>query len=116
MRILVLVLALAVAFSAQTVTAQTAAEKVQAEFAKIKERLKLTPEQQTQLKNIVNEGVGKLDAIYKEYEPKEAAVMKEYRSKMRAVLTPEQQAEWDKIKKEYSDKIKAKEQEAKKAK
>ena len=114
MRTLVLVLALAVAFSAQTATAQTAAEKVQAEFAKIKERLKLTPEQQTQLKSIVSEGIGKLDAIYKEYEPREAAVMKEYRGKMRAVLTPEQQAEWDTIKKEYNEKLKKKVEEREK--
>ena len=108
MRTLVIVLALALAFSAQTATAQTAAEKVQAEFSKIKERLKLTPEQQTQLKSIVSEGIGKLDAIHKEYEPRETAVMKEYRGKMRAVLTPEQQAEWDKIRKEYNDKLKQK--------
>ena len=114
MRTLVLVLALAVAFSAQTATAQTAAEKVQAEFAKIKERLKLTPEQQTQLKSIVSEGIGKLDAIYKEYEPRETAVMKEYRGKMRAVLTPEQQAEWDTIKKEYNEKLKKKVEEKEK--
>jgi Spy/CpxP family protein refolding chaperone len=108
MRTLVLVLALAVAFSAQSATAQTAAEKVKAEFAKIQERLKLTDDQKTQLKKLLAEEVNKLDAIYKEYEPKEDAVVKEYKSKMRAVLTPEQQAEWDKIKKEYSDKLKQK--------
>jgi Spy/CpxP family protein refolding chaperone len=109
---LTLILALTVAFAAQTVSAQTTAEKVKAEFAKISERMKLTDDQKSQLKKLLGEEVNKLDALYKEYEPKETAIINEYKGKMRAVLTPDQQKEWDAIKKEYYEKMKAKQEHA----
>jgi hypothetical protein len=112
MRTFLLLLAAAVAISSQAATAQTTADKVKAEFAKISERMKLTDDQKTQLKKLLTEEVNRLDALYKEYEPKENAIIDEYRGKMRAVLTPEQQAEWDKIKKEYGDKMKKKMEES----
>ena len=50
-----------------------------------------------------------MDALYAEIEPREDAIRTEYRGKIREVLTPEQQAEWDKIKGEYRQKWNGKE-------
>ena len=71
--------------------------KVQAELKKIDARLKLTPDQKDKLKGILSEKFDKMDALDKEY-----------RAKMRDVLTPAQQTEWDKIKSEYRAKAAAK--------
>lgn len=78
--------------------------KVQAELKKIDARLKLTPDQKTKVATLLDEQDGKLDALYAEIEPREDAIIKEYRGKIRGVLTPTQQAEWDKIKGEYKAK------------
>jgi len=48
------------------------------------------------MKGILQEKFDKMDALDKEY-----------RAKLRDVLTPTQQAEWDKIKSEYKAKAKA---------
>jgi len=73
------------------------AAKVQAELKKIDARLKLNAEQKDKLKGILQERWEKADALDKEY-----------RAKMRDVLTPAQQTEWDKIKSEHKAKAKAK--------
>jgi Spy/CpxP family protein refolding chaperone len=77
---------------------QTAAmaAKVKAELQKIDARLKLTPDQKDKMKGILQEKFDKMDALDKEY-----------RAKLREVMTPSQQAEWDKIKAEYKAKMKA---------
>ena len=80
------------------------AKKVKAEFAKIDARLKLTPDQKTQVKGLLGEQADKLDALYAEIAPREDAIVTEYRGKIRGVLTPTQQTEWDKIKGEYKQK------------
>jgi len=99
--------------AAQTETAQKpkeenlkaeVAEKVKAELAKIDKELQLTADQKTQIKTILTEQIEKLKAVQKEIEPKTKAIKDEGRSKMRAVLTPEQQAKWDKMKAEYRKK------------
>jgi len=77
------------------------ASKLDAELKKIDARLKLSDDQKTRVRSLLAEQDGKLDALYKEIEPREKAVMQEYRGKIRGVLTPTQQAEWDKIKSEY---------------
>jgi protein CpxP len=76
------------------------AEKVKAELAKIAEELQLTADQKTQIKAILTEQIEKQQAVYKEIEPKMQAIKAESHGKMRAVLTPEQQAKWDKMKAE----------------
>jgi len=89
----------AVALSTGVAYAYTEAEiaaKVQAELKKIDARLKLTSEQKDKLKGLIQERWDKADALDKEY-----------RAKMREVLTPAQQTEWDKIKSEYRAKAKA---------
>jgi Spy/CpxP family protein refolding chaperone len=73
------------------------AAKVKAELKKIDARLKLTPEQKDKLKALIEERIDKGEAL-----------AKEYRAKMRDVLTTEQQTEWDKIKGEYKAQMKAK--------
>jgi len=73
------------------------AAKVQAELKKIDARLKLNAEQKDKMKAILAERWQKADELDKEY-----------RAKMREVLTPAQQTEWDKIKSEYKEKAKAK--------
>jgi Spy/CpxP family protein refolding chaperone len=72
------------------------AAKVQAELKKIDARLKLTPDQKDKLRGLIQERLDKADALDKEY-----------RAKMRDVLTPAQQTEWDKIKSEYKAKMKS---------
>jgi hypothetical protein len=79
------------------------ANKIKAELKKIDARVKLTPDQKTQIKTLLGEQATKVDAIYAEIEPEVTAVREEYRGKIRGVLTPEQQTEWDKIKGEYKD-------------
>jgi hypothetical protein len=93
----------AVALGAGAVRADEAAEmraKVKTELQKIDKRLKLTPDQKEKLKGLIEERFEKTEAL-----------VKEYRAKMRDVLTPEQQAEWDKIKGEYKAKEKEKKHE-----
>ena len=80
------------------------ANKVKAELNKIDARLKLTPDQKTQVKTLLVEQSDKMDALYAEIEPRAQAIHTEYRGKIRGVLTPAQQAEWDKIKGEYKEK------------
>lgn len=87
---------------AQSQQAKDLADKISEEIKKIDARLKLTPEQKTQLRGIMETESAKLDALYKEYEPREDAIVSEARGKMKDVLTPEQQKEWAKIKEEYS--------------
>jgi hypothetical protein len=89
----------AVALSTGVAHAYTEAEiaaKVQAELKKIDARLKLSADQKDKLKSLIQERWDKADALDKEY-----------RAKMRDVLTPAQQTEWDKIKSEYKAKAKA---------
>ena len=80
------------------------ANKVRAELKKIDARLKLTPDQKTQVSTLLTEQSDKMDALYAEIEPREDALRSEYKQKIRSVLTPTQQAEWDKIKSEYKQK------------
>ena len=77
------------------------ANKVRAELKKIDARLKLTPDQKTQVSTLLTEQSDKLDALYAEIEPRETALRSEYKEKIRGVLTPAQQTEWAKIKSEY---------------
>jgi Spy/CpxP family protein refolding chaperone len=75
--------------------ASAMAAKVKAELQKIDARLKLTPDQKDKMKGILQEKFDKMDALDKEY-----------RAKLRDVMTPAQQTEWDKIKAEYKAKAK----------
>ena len=93
-------LVLAVALSTTAARADEAAEvaaRVKAELKKIDARLKLTPDQKEKLRGLLEEGATKMDALDKEY-----------RAKMREVLTSDQQKEWDKIKSEYRARMQAK--------
>jgi len=87
----------AVALSATAARADEAADmaaRVKAELKKIDARLKLTGDQKDKLKGLLEEKWNKMDALDTEY-----------RAKMRDVLTPAQQTEWDKIKSEYRAKM-----------
>ena len=93
-------LVLAVALSTTAARADEAAEvaaRVKAELKKIDARLKLTPDQKEKLRGLLEESWAKMDALDKEY-----------RAKMRDVLTTDQQKEWDKIKSEYRARMQAK--------
>ena len=76
--------------------AAAVAARVKAELQKIDARLKLPPDQKDKMRGILQEKFDKMDALDKEY-----------RAKLRDVMTPTQQAEWDKIKSEYKAKMKA---------
>jgi Spy/CpxP family protein refolding chaperone len=89
-------------------TAEEFDARVKAELDKIRARLKLTPEQQTQLKALLTEEVDRMDALAYRYEGEARTVLTDSRAKMRNVLTPKQQTEWDKIKVEYREQIRAK--------
>lgn len=80
---------------AQAATSDSAA-RVKAELQKIDARLKLSADQKEKLRGLIEERIDKGDALNKEYK-----------AKMRDVLTPAQQTEWDKIKSEYKAKAKA---------
>lgn len=87
--------------------AQQFQDIIKSEVAKAKARLKLTPDQESKLRAHLEEGATKLDILDAEYTQKEDAIVAEYRAKMRKELTPEQQAEWDKIKDEWRARVKA---------
>ena len=93
-------LVIAVALSTTAARADEAAEvaaRVKAELKKIDARLKLTPDQKEKLRGLLEVSWTKMDALDKEY-----------RAKMRDVLTTDQQKEWDKIKSEYRARMQAK--------
>jgi hypothetical protein len=100
----VLALVVSVAAFAGSGKRDEVAKKVQGELKKIDGRLKLSADQKTQVKTLLVEQSDKLDELYAEIEPREEAIRTEYRDKIRGVLTPEQQTEWDKIKSEYKAK------------
>ena len=93
-------------------------EVVRAAMEEAKARLKLTPDQEVQLKPVIEERTAKLKAIrekhagdssrsakramFKEARP----VMDEYQQKVRAILTDEQEAEWEKMRDEARKRLK----------
>jgi hypothetical protein len=118
-KLLIMVGVLALVASVAAIAAETGGKsaevsaKVKSELAKIDARLKLTAEQKTQIRTFLGEESDKLDALYKEIEPREKAITTEYKGKIRGVLNPTQQAEWDKIKGEYREKWEGKSASAK---
>lgn len=52
--------------------------------------LNLTPDQQAQLKTILDETRGKFEAIYEQYRPQMDQARREGRQKIRGILSPEQ--------------------------
>jgi Spy/CpxP family protein refolding chaperone len=110
MRTLFVVAALLVAvpFSSAQAQAKAAAkpqmtvgQAIDAEITSIKQRIKLTPDQEDKLRAYLDQAAADYDKLEDEYDKKDDAITAKYRKKMRAVLSPEQQAEWDKIKSEY---------------
>ncbi len=112
-----LMLAMSGGAAAAQVTAPDPAA-VQAAIAEAKARLKLTPAQEAQLKPLVEERTEKLKAIrdkhagdksrrakrdmYREARP----VLDDYQDKVRAILTDEQEAEWEKMRAEARERLK----------
>ena len=91
----------------KTMTADEFEARVRGELKKIKARLKLTPDQETQLRSLMVEEVDRMDALAFRYEGEARQLLTDSRAKMRSVLTPAQQTEWDKIKVEYQERIRA---------
>lgn len=101
------------------------AADVQAAVEEAKARLKLTPEQETQLKPLIEERTAKLKALhakhagdqsrrarremYREAKP----VMEDYQAKVRAILSDEQEAEWEKMRAEARERLKERYREGK---
>lgn len=91
---------------------------VQAAIEEAKARLKLTPEQEAQLKPLIEERTARLKAIrdkhagddsrrarremYREARP----VAEDYQAKVRAILDDEQEAEWDRMRAEARERLK----------
>jgi hypothetical protein len=61
-------------------------------------RLQLDPEQQTQLHAILSDTRGQLGALHKEFQPRTAGVLHAADQKIAALLTPAQQAQYEKLK------------------
>ncbi len=99
-------------------TSQVDPAVIQAAITEAKARLKLTPEQEAELKPLIEERTAKLKAIrdkhagddsrrakramYNEARP----VMDDYQEKVRAILTDEQEAEWEKMRAEARERLK----------
>jgi hypothetical protein len=81
-------------------------EEIRQQLAEAKAHLKLTPEQETQLKNLLREQGGKLQAIRASDESrlekmqKAKAVREDFRSRLTTILSPEQLTEWDRLRDE----------------
>jgi hypothetical protein len=116
-----LAVALTLAFASGAALSQAAATdpaRIQAAIAEAKARLKLTPEQEAQLKPLIEERSARLKAIrdqhagddsrrakramYRDAKP----VMDDYQEKVRAILTDEQEAEWEKMRSEARQRLK----------
>lgn len=88
------------------------AAKIEARIQEAKVRLELTPEQEAQLKLIVQERSEKIVAIREQYggdtsrKARRAMldqvrpVQEDYEAKVRAILTAAQEAEWNRMRKE----------------
>ncbi len=117
----ILLVSLMLAMSGTAAAAQMTAPDpavIQAAVEEAKARLKLTPEQEAQLKPLVEERTDKLKAIrdkhvgdtsrrakremYREARP----VLDDYQAKVRAILTDEQEAEWEKMRAEALERLK----------
>ncbi len=59
------------------------------------QELALTPDQQTQLGQIVDDTRSRWDALYAPLEPEREKIRQEGRQRIRAVLTPDQQKKYD---------------------
>lgn len=67
-------------------------EQVLAEFTK---ELELTPDQQKQLGTILDDSRAKFHALDKSLDPQRMQIRDQSRAQMRALLTPEQQPQFD---------------------
>ena len=72
----------------------------QGRFEAMSERLKLTPEQQEQVRQIFGETRTRLEALRKESEPRFAEIRRDADERIRQVLTPEQWEEFRKSREE----------------
>ena len=117
-----LVLGLFLATSAlaqQAGDAEAKKEQGQERLEKLKERLKLTPKQTETLKPMIQAEVAELSAIKEKYVSDTSRrgkvsmvremkpIYERYQRQIQAVLTPEQQTEWKKIKDERKKELKA---------
>jgi Skp family chaperone for outer membrane proteins len=102
-------LALAGTASAQQASRLAPSPEMQQRIAQAKARLQLTPEQEPQLRALLEEEGGKLRALQQKYagdgsaqahsaKRQEArAIQQDFRGKLQAVLTPQQLTEWDQM-------------------
>jgi protein CpxP len=74
----------------------SAEERRQDRFEQMSERLELSPEQESQVKQIFGDTRSQLEALRKESEPRFAEIRRQADERMRQVLTPEQ---WEKFQK-----------------
>jgi hypothetical protein len=86
--------------------------EMQQRIAQAKARLQLTPEQEPQLRALLEEEGGKLRALQQKYVGDDSAqahsakrqearaIQQDFRGKLQAVLTPQQLSEWDQMARE----------------
>ena len=112
---------------AYTESATTAAEMREQRLGEMKQRLQLTPEQETQIKPLLEARRAKMDEIRGKYsgdtsrrakrsmarEARTAA--EEFNKQLATILSDEQKAEWEKIREETRAKVKKEMQERKAA-
>lgn len=93
-------------------------ESLQAAIEQAKARLKLTPEQEAQMKPLMEERAAKLKAIRDSHAGDDSRRAKrdmyresrvladDYQAKVREILTDEQEAEWEKMRAEARERLK----------
>jgi len=94
------------------------AAQVKERLAKISKELNLTPQQNEQLKPIFQQEVADLRAVHDKYKGDKSsdakmsrrkemrAVQEKYEPQINGVLTPDQQAQWKKMKQEKMEQMK----------
>jgi len=94
------------------------AAQVKERLAKISKELNLTPQQNEQLKPIIQQEVADLRAVHDKYKGDKSsdakmsrrkemrAVQEKYEPQINGVLTPDQQAQWKKMKQEKMEQMK----------
>ncbi len=85
-------------YAGTVVNAKTTAEDFRQHYiSEMESRLKLTPTQVTQLESILDDTKAKYKAVRDQYHPQVMAIKNEQISRVKAILTPEQVPEYERL-------------------
>jgi Spy/CpxP family protein refolding chaperone len=99
-------------YTASSVSAKAAKNPVEFRkriLANMERRLNLTPDQESKVNTILDETRARFDAVNERTKPELKAIREEQQNKINAILTPEQQVEYAKMRKEREERLRQRE-------